>query len=105
MKGKDDGQLSMAAIINAIRGWIRTFNNDTARLFIGKPKSTPRFPELMHAAVFYGNLDMIKYLESEGCSLTAVPRTLKQDTEKPDECVIQYKETPYILVAAARGHL
>ncbi len=105
MKPKDDGQLSLAAIIGAIKGWIKTFNNDTAKLFIGKPKSTPRFPELMHAAVFYGNLEIVKHLESEGCSLTAVPKSLKQESDKLDECAVQYKETPYIILAAIKGHL
>ncbi len=106
MKGKEEGSVSLSAIVNTIKGWIKIGSNDLAKVLIGNPKSTPRFPEIMHAAVFYGNLEMVKHLVAQGCSLTSVPKSItKPEGDKAEECAYQYREAPYIIVAATRGHL
>ena len=105
MKGKEEVPSPLTNYWSAIRGLIKAGNNDFSKMLIGNPKSSQRFPELVHASVYYGNLEMLKNLEAQGCSLTSVPKTLKPEGEKPDECVLQYKETPYLILAASRGHL
>lgn len=107
MKPKEEGQsISLGPLLSTIKNWIKAKNNDIVKALIGYPKSTPRFPELMHASVFYGNLEMVKHLESQGCSLTAVPKTIaNQENEKPDECAVKYRETPYLILAASKGHV
>jgi len=102
---KDEGQLSIGSILTAIKNWIKTFNNDTAKMFLNKPRISQKMPELMQAACFYGNLEMFEFLESQGCSLTNIPKLIKSESDKPDECLINYRETPYMILAATRGFL
>jgi hypothetical protein len=102
MKKKDN---IPATLTNGIRTMIMVGNNEGAEMIMKNMNLTLRVQEFMYISVFYGNLEMIKFLEEEGGSLKDVPKTLKPEGDKTDEAIMNYREIPYLILAASRGHL
>lgn len=94
-----------ATLSNGIRNMIMAANNESAKLLMKNMNLTLRMQEFMYISVFYGNLDMVQFLEAEGGSLTNVPKSLKPEGDKTDEAINNYREAPYLILAATRGHL
>ena len=91
MKRKDENQMPLTPLMSSIKAWIKKPMNDIAKALIGNAKSNPRFPELMHAAVFYGNLEIVKFLEAQGCSLSSVPKSIPvPENDTTDETAVKY---------------
>jgi len=94
-----------AALTNGIRNMIMAANNERAKPLIKSMNLKLQIQEFMCISVFYGNLDMIKFLEEEGGNLKDVPKMLKPEGDNTDEAIMNYRETPYLILAASRGHL
>ena len=91
-----------------ISGMIKNFikeSNSAAKVLIKSSNFTMKLPEFMYVAVYYGNLEMVQYLLSEGASLTSVPKSMKPEGDSTDESVIHYREAPYIILASSRGFM
>ena len=104
MNKKDD--YTPQATIMVIKSAIRGQQNSLITTLLADFQKSSKFPEFMQAAVYYGNLEVVKALEKFGCSLTSVPSIIVLPDEKLRlDCEIDYLPAPYMIQAACKGHM
>jgi len=95
------------ALIGIIKGAIRDNGNSFLKAILATKEMQTRLPECAQTAVYYGNLEMLKFLHEELLlSLTDPPLKIpipEKDHQLQSE--IDYLPAPYIIQAAARGHV
>ncbi len=101
------GTSSPQAVMNAIKQAIRDHNNQFVIAFVKSIVNEPsKYHELMRAAVYYGDKEIVEELVARGCQLASVPDSVALPDEKfALDCDLAYRPSPYIIQAASRGHM
>jgi len=104
IKIREEMTESKFSVVDKIKEKIRIFANDIAISLLRSLKPCIQLSDLICTAIYYGNLEIVKFLELEGCNLNEVPKLFKiKETNKEE--YYQYKDTPYIILASSRGNL
>lgn len=83
---------------------IKSNRNFEAKSLIKANVNSDSYPELIHACVFYGNIELLEYMGQIGGSTTKIPTKIScYDKMAENEYDFQYKAAPYIILAAAKG--
>ena len=104
MQPKEEKEDSQHTWASAIKSLIAQGRNGVADSFIGMSTIRQHDPELMQAAIYYGNIGIIEKLLSCGASLEKYPEIINGNP-KTDPWVVDYWPAPYTIQGARRGDM